>query len=611
MKQVLKALCVMSLVLSCTITLSSYAQSDPDTLVYLFVAEDITRPFIESLDPNDGAARDDVGAIQNLYETLFGYDKDSYDLEPLLATDYTRSEDGKTYTFTLREGVKFHSGNTFSCKDVAWSFKYIFIREAGLYWFEESLLGQDYGGATAYVAVAAREAGVDVPEEGWDWDPTTWEGADAAYAAYWELVEKAIVCVDDYTFQMTLEKPDAQLLYKVAIYIASIMDSEWAIDNGEWNGEAATYRAAIRSEADFYCYCSFQATHVSSTAPYKLVSWKGDVLVAEAFEEYWGEQPSIPVVFYKKVQDVDSVFLSLQQGDADATQLGNQWNLLEGKLRGAEGTKILEEPNWFLSEMVTMTFNPDIQDLEEGGSWLRGSGQLDGAGIPRDFFTDKNVRLGIAHSFKAFIERQLLGHGQPLSMPIFPGFSSYDASLPTYDLYDPVKAEAYFRAAYDGKLWDLGFEFTVGESYLLHIPYMEQLQSDLAALNPKFKMNVRRMTEDEFLEVDEDRQPLLFYTTLADYPDYDFFSDFYESNNADISVINDEIAPLVAAATDTLDAAERKALHKRVAEIAFDDMILYVFPASQAYVVTSDALEGAYFNPYISTNFFWKDVSKK
>ncbi|WP_416899098.1 MAG: ABC transporter substrate-binding protein [Minwuia sp.] len=44
-------------------------------------------------------------------------------IEPQLATEWTASADGKTYTFTLRQGVKFHNGDDFTARDVVehWS----------------------------------------------------------------------------------------------------------------------------------------------------------------------------------------------------------------------------------------------------------------------------------------------------------------------------------------------------------------------------------------------------------------------------------------------------------------------------------------------------------
>lgn len=53
----------------------------------------------------------------NVYEGLFKLTDDGK-VEPLLATKYTTSEDGLTYTFTLREGVKFHGGSEFTSADV-------------------------------------------------------------------------------------------------------------------------------------------------------------------------------------------------------------------------------------------------------------------------------------------------------------------------------------------------------------------------------------------------------------------------------------------------------------------------------------------------------------
>jgi peptide/nickel transport system substrate-binding protein len=59
----------------------------------------------------------------NVYETLLYYDlpEAKEPLKPGLATSWEVSEDGKVWTFHLRKGVKFHSGNPFTAEDVKFS----------------------------------------------------------------------------------------------------------------------------------------------------------------------------------------------------------------------------------------------------------------------------------------------------------------------------------------------------------------------------------------------------------------------------------------------------------------------------------------------------------
>ena len=57
-----------------------------------------------------------------LYEPLV-YVNDQGEIEPLLATEWSASEDGLAYTFQLREGVKFHNGETMTSADVVYSFE--------------------------------------------------------------------------------------------------------------------------------------------------------------------------------------------------------------------------------------------------------------------------------------------------------------------------------------------------------------------------------------------------------------------------------------------------------------------------------------------------------
>jgi peptide/nickel transport system substrate-binding protein len=59
--------------------------------------------------------------FQNIYEGLMGYTPGTTELAPGVAESYTISEDGKEYTFKLREGVKFTDGTPLTAEVVKWS----------------------------------------------------------------------------------------------------------------------------------------------------------------------------------------------------------------------------------------------------------------------------------------------------------------------------------------------------------------------------------------------------------------------------------------------------------------------------------------------------------
>lgn len=52
----------------------------------------------------------EIIAMENMYESLTYYDAATKKVEPRLATAWTSSDKGLTWTFTLRPGVKFHTG---------------------------------------------------------------------------------------------------------------------------------------------------------------------------------------------------------------------------------------------------------------------------------------------------------------------------------------------------------------------------------------------------------------------------------------------------------------------------------------------------------------------
>ncbi len=67
----------------------------------------------------DGAALDQV-LLDNIYETLLTY-TEAGEIEPGLAALPEVSDDGTVYTFTLQDGVTFHSGEPMTSADVVWS----------------------------------------------------------------------------------------------------------------------------------------------------------------------------------------------------------------------------------------------------------------------------------------------------------------------------------------------------------------------------------------------------------------------------------------------------------------------------------------------------------
>ncbi len=86
-------------------------------------------------DPHTVVAAGDKEILFNVFEGLYKFDSNG-NLNPCLATAVEISDDSSVYTFTLREGVKFHNGNDMTADDVVYSLK----RAAGLLDGQEAAL---------------------------------------------------------------------------------------------------------------------------------------------------------------------------------------------------------------------------------------------------------------------------------------------------------------------------------------------------------------------------------------------------------------------------------------------------------------------------------------
>ncbi|GHF38274.1 peptide/nickel transport system substrate-binding protein [Deinococcus metalli] len=93
----------------------SLAVTRGGTLVYGRYADSLF------LDPVLNDANLDIWILTNLYDTLLQPTADGKGVQPGLASRYSASADGKTFTLTLRPGLKFADGSALTSADVKWS----------------------------------------------------------------------------------------------------------------------------------------------------------------------------------------------------------------------------------------------------------------------------------------------------------------------------------------------------------------------------------------------------------------------------------------------------------------------------------------------------------
>lgn len=77
---------------------------------------------IRSTDPGTNRDANTDGVVAHMVEGLVAFKEDT-SIGPMLANSWDISEDGRSYTFHLRQGVKFHNGATMTSEDVVWSIK--------------------------------------------------------------------------------------------------------------------------------------------------------------------------------------------------------------------------------------------------------------------------------------------------------------------------------------------------------------------------------------------------------------------------------------------------------------------------------------------------------
>lgn len=120
MKKKLILLLVLALALTTALAAcgdsSSTSGDVSDTLIFGRGGDSV------SLDPSNVTDGESIKVTQNIFEGLLAYEEESTEVVPALATEWTFDEANLVWTFTLREGVKFHDGTDFNADAVVFNF---------------------------------------------------------------------------------------------------------------------------------------------------------------------------------------------------------------------------------------------------------------------------------------------------------------------------------------------------------------------------------------------------------------------------------------------------------------------------------------------------------
>ncbi|MBO8167345.1 MAG: ABC transporter substrate-binding protein [Kosmotoga sp.] len=570
----------------------------------------------ETLDPHYCYETAGGAVILNVYDNLIKYKGDSVTVfEPMISTEVPTVENGlikdggTKYVFPIREGIKFHSGNVLTPYDVEYSFErgILFDPSGGPMWMIiEALSGGDYASLEGWFEAYSGMAYSDAVDE--DRNPTS-EEAKAKLIAFYNEVIDPLVEVDGNNVVFTLHGPFAPFMWIISHYAgwSAVIDSQWAKDNGAWDGNADGWWKWHDLQPEETPLHSVDA----GCGPFKVVEWDRaqQKVILERFDEYWRGPAKLKTVIIWGIDEYSTRKAMLEAGDADIVYVPTQY---KEQVVNMPGVRIID--GYPTSAITSFHFNWKVKE----GSEYIGSGKLDGNGVPPEFFSDLHVRKAFYYCYdgQTFIEEVLNGYGKLVPTDLPEGYLGYDETLPIPEL-NLTAAASEFQQAFSGELWEKGFTLTLlyNTGNETRQAAAEMFKSNIESLNQKFHIDVQGVQWSEYYNAQIDgHMPAFILGWLADYPDpHNFLATFYASygiyasrqGTAFVEFAKDNIDGLINTAIKETDPAKRDELYKEVQRIAIDNTLGVSLYMPLGFHVERDWVQGWYPHPMRSgTNYY-------
>lgn len=261
--KIIKTLLLSMMMLAFMMTANvGYSKTPDNMLIIATRIDDLT-----TLDPAQSFEIAGSDLLRNVYGRLVNFDPADLGkgYQPDLAESWTVSEDGKTITFKMRSGVKFHSGNPVTAKDAVFSLQ----RAIKLNKTPAFILTQ--------------------------------------FGFKADNVEQTIKLIDDMTFSITTDEKYATsfVLNCFTSTIASILDQKTVMEH-EKDGDMGN---------------NWLKTHSAGSAAYSVVNWKpNESYTLKANPDFYLGAPAMKRVIVRHITESATQRLLLEKGDIDVAR---------------------------------------------------------------------------------------------------------------------------------------------------------------------------------------------------------------------------------------------------------------------------------------------------
>jgi peptide/nickel transport system substrate-binding protein len=256
------------------LTSPASAQDRNDVLVIGMATSDLI-----SMDPAKAFEFSGIGIIAQIYDRLLDFPPGKYDVpEASLATSWEVSDDGRTWTFHLREDAKFHSGNPVTAEDVVYTFQRVVTLQD-----QPSFILTQFG-----------------------------------------ITPDSVRALDEHTFQVTLDKQYAGGIFLacLAAGVASVVDSK----------VVKQHITKTDKFPDGDMGLTWLGTNSAGSGPFILRQWaKNDRVVLDANADHWSSVPKLKRVVVKEINEATSRRLQVEKGDIDIA-----WELFPDQVKALE-----------------------------------------------------------------------------------------------------------------------------------------------------------------------------------------------------------------------------------------------------------------------------------